>query len=46
LISAPGIAPGMGQTTFPCAPESVVAWQAALEALAAKPEIDGGRLTK
>jgi len=37
-------APGTGQTTFPHAPESIVAWQAALDALAAKPEIDGGRL--
>lgn len=37
-------APGTGQTTFPHAPESVVAWQAALDALAARPEIDGARL--
>jgi len=37
-------APGTGQTTFPHAPESVVAWQAALDALAARPEIDGNRL--
>jgi len=37
-------APGTGQTTFPHAPESVVAWQAALDALAACPEIDGDRL--
>lgn len=37
-------APGTGQTTFPHAPESVVAWQAALDALAARPEIDGERL--
>src|SRR5215510_6248806 len=37
-------APGTGQTTFPHAPESVVAWQAALDALARKPEIDGERL--
>ena len=36
--------PGTGQTTFPHAPESVVAWQAALDALAARPEIDGARL--
>jgi pimeloyl-ACP methyl ester carboxylesterase len=37
-------APGTGQTTFPHAPESVVAWQAALGALAQRPEIDGERL--
>lgn len=37
-------APGTGQTTFPHAPESIVAWQAALDALAKRPEIDGGRL--
>jgi pimeloyl-ACP methyl ester carboxylesterase len=37
-------APGTGQTTFPHAPESVVAWQAALDALCARPEIDGNRL--
>ena len=37
-------APGTGQTTFAHAPESVVAWQAALDALAARPEIDGNRL--
>jgi tetratricopeptide (TPR) repeat protein len=37
-------APGTGQTTFPHAPESVVAWQAALGALARQPEIDGKRL--
>lgn len=37
-------APGTGQTTFPHAPESVVAWQAALDALSKRPEIDGGRL--
>ncbi|HXF65292.1 MAG TPA: alpha/beta fold hydrolase [Burkholderiales bacterium] len=37
-------APGTGQTTFPHAPESVLAWQAALDALAARPEIDGARL--
>ena len=36
--------PGTGQTTFPHAPESAVAWQAALDALAARPEIDGNRL--
>lgn len=37
-------APGTGQTTFPHAPESIVAWQAALDALSARPEIDGNRL--
>jgi len=37
-------APGTGQTSFPHAPESVVAWQAALDALAKRPEIDGERL--
>ncbi len=37
-------APGTGQTTFPHAPESVVAWQAALDVLSARPEIDGARL--
>ncbi|MFN7087497.1 MAG: alpha/beta hydrolase family protein [Burkholderiales bacterium] len=37
-------APGTGQTTFPHAPESVVAWQSALDALAARPEIDSARL--
>lgn len=37
-------APGTGQTTFPHAPESITAWQAALDALAARPEVDGDRL--
>jgi dienelactone hydrolase len=37
-------APGTGQTTFDHAPESVVAWQAALDLLASRPEIDGNRL--
>ena len=37
-------APGTGQTTFAHAPESVVAWQAALDALCKRPEIDGNRL--
>jgi pimeloyl-ACP methyl ester carboxylesterase len=36
--------PGTGQTTFPHAPESVVAWQAALDALGRRREIDGDRL--
>ena len=37
-------APGTGQTSFPHAPESVVAWQAALDVLTKRPEIDGNRL--
>ncbi len=37
-------APGTGQTTFPHAPESIVAWQAALGHLQARPEIDPERL--
>ena len=37
-------APGTGQTTFPHAPEAIVAWQAALDTLAKRPEIDGERL--
>ena len=37
-------APGTGQTTFPHAPESVLAWQAALDELSQRPEIDGERL--
>lgn len=37
-------APGTGQTTFPQAPESIVAWQAALDALQSRPQIDGNRL--
>ena len=37
-------APGTGQTTFVHEPAAVVAWQAALDALAARPEIDGNRL--
>jgi dienelactone hydrolase len=37
-------APGTGQTTFDHTPEAVVAWQAALDTLAARPEIDGNRL--
>ena len=37
-------APGTGQTTFPHAPESIVAWQAALDLLAAQPEIEPGRI--
>jgi pimeloyl-ACP methyl ester carboxylesterase len=37
-------APGTGQTTFPHAPESVIAWQSALDELQKRPEIDGARL--
>ncbi len=37
-------APGTGQTSFDNTPESIVAWQAALDALQARPEIDGDRL--
>jgi esterase FrsA len=37
-------APGTGQTSFDNKPESIVAWQAALDALQARPEIDGNRL--
>ncbi len=37
-------APGTGQTSFAHAPESVVAWQSALDALQQRPEIDGNRL--
>ena len=37
-------APGTGQTTFPHAPESIVAWQAALDELSKRPEIDRARL--
>ena len=37
-------APGTGQTSFPHAPESIVAWQAALDELQQRPEIDGNRI--
>ncbi len=37
-------APGTGQTTFAHSPAAIVAWQAALDALQARPEIDGNRL--
>ena len=37
-------APGTGQTTFAHSPEAIVAWQAALDELQARPEIDGRRL--
>jgi dienelactone hydrolase len=37
-------APGTGENPFPWAPESVSAWEAALDWLAARPEVDGERL--
>ncbi|HTD91733.1 MAG TPA: alpha/beta hydrolase [Burkholderiales bacterium] len=37
-------APGTGQTTFAHSPEAIVAWQAALDAMQSRPEIDGNRL--
>jgi esterase FrsA len=37
-------APGTGQTSFAHEPEAIVAWQAALDALQSRPEIDGNRL--
>ena len=37
-------APGTGQTSFEHSPEAIVAWQSALDALQARPEIDGNRL--
>lgn len=37
-------APGTGQTSFPHAPESIVAWQAAIDVLQKRPEIDGNRI--
>ena len=37
-------APGTGETTFPHAPESIIAWQAALDTLQKHPAIDGNRL--
>jgi len=37
-------APGTGQTSFAHTPESVVAWQSALDALQKRPEIDGNRI--
>ena len=37
-------APGTGQTSFAHEPSAIVAWQAALDALQARPEIDGNRL--
>lgn len=37
-------APGTGQTTFAHSPEAIIAWQAALDTLQARPEIRGDRL--
>jgi esterase FrsA len=37
-------APGTGQTSFAHSPEAIVGWKAALDALQARPEIDGSRL--
>jgi pimeloyl-ACP methyl ester carboxylesterase len=37
-------APGTGENPFPWEPESVRAWVAALEALAARPEVDASRI--
>jgi pimeloyl-ACP methyl ester carboxylesterase len=37
-------APGPGQTSFAHSPEAIIAWQAALDALQSRPEIDGNRL--
>jgi len=37
-------APGTGENPFPWAPESVSAWEAALDWMAARPEVDGRRL--
>ena len=37
-------APGTGENPFPWEPESARAWVAALDALAARPEVDAGRL--
>ena len=36
--------PGTGENPFPCEPESVVAWKAAVDYLAARPEVDAGRI--
>ena len=36
--------PGTGENPFPWAPESVSAWEAALDYLAARPEVDSGRI--
>ncbi len=37
-------APGTGENPFPWAPESVSAWEAALDWLAARPEVDADRI--
>jgi dienelactone hydrolase len=37
-------APGTGENPFPWAPESVSAWEAALDWLAGRPEVDGDRI--
>ena len=37
-------APGTGENPFPWSPESVSAWEAALDWLAARPEVDGDRI--
>ncbi len=36
--------PGTGENPFPYEPESVSAWKAAVDYLAARPEVDGGRI--
>jgi pimeloyl-ACP methyl ester carboxylesterase len=36
--------PGTGQTTYPHAPESIVAWQSALDLLGSRPEVQGDRI--
>ena len=36
--------PGTGETPFPWAPESVSAWEAAIDYLAARPEVDSDRI--
>lgn len=37
-------APGTGENPFPWGPESVSAWEAAVDYLAARPEVDGRRI--
>lgn len=36
--------PGTGENPFPWAPESVSAWEAAIDYLASRPEVDGDRI--
>lgn len=36
--------PGTGQTTYPHAPESVIAWQSALDLLGSRPEVEAHRI--